>query len=275
MDIQGERNMEEEKHMVKRSLNFLLGLLFFITNLSELQGELTSQKKLLFFFDKIEVRGNVDVFLTKGKRLREATLYADSEIITSIKTRVSKKTLHIDANNTYNLARRLPFLKIKAQRKYPVEIVVSIESMKEIRLLEQSNLTAENLNSDTLSIFMGSEGKLHIENLSVKNLNIIHEGTGDIVLKGKEIEEIKAKVSESGSIFADELEVTRATLIHHGSGAVHLKPSQWLDARMHRNGNLFLHAKPNNLVIDQQGTGKVSDILPDAPTFYDFNKTEK
>ena len=82
--------------------------------------------------------------------------------MTSIKTLVSKKTLHIDANNTYNLARRLPFLKIKAQRKYPVEIVVSIESIKEIRLLEQSNLTAENLNSDTLSIFMGSEGKLHI-----------------------------------------------------------------------------------------------------------------
>lgn len=275
MAILGERNTEGEKHMGKRSLNCLLGSLFFITNLGEIYGELTSQKKLLFFFDKIEVRGNVDVFLTKGKRLREASLYADSEIISSIKTQVSKKVLYIDANNTYNLARRLPFLKIKAQRKYPVEIVVSIESIKEIRLLEQSNLTAENLNSDTLSIFMESEGKLHVENLSAKNLNIIHEGSGDIVLKGKEIEQIKAKVSENGSIFADELEVTRATLIHHGSGSVHLKPSLWLDARMYRNGNLFLHSKPNNVVIDQQGSGKVSDILPDAPTFYDFNRTEK
>jgi hypothetical protein len=134
-----------------------------------LAAEIKIQKKLLFFFDRIEVRGNVDVFLVEGKRLREASIYADAEIIDSIQVRVSQKTLFIDANNTYEIARRLPFLRLKAERTFPVEIVISIDELKEIRLLGQSNLTAKKLHSDQVSLFMASSGKLHIEDMISKN----------------------------------------------------------------------------------------------------------
>ena len=107
-----------------------------------------------------------------------------------------------------------------------------------------------------------------------KELNIVHDGTGDILLKGNGVDEIKIKVSENGSLFAEELEVERATLIHQGNGVAHLNPKNWLDARIHGIGNLFLHAKPDSLVIDQQSTGMVTDILPDSPSLYDLNATE-
>ena len=68
----------------------LVSLLVFAPAIS---GEISSQRRLLFFFDKIEVNGEVDVFLNKGKRNREATIYADSEVIDSVLTRVSKRTL--------------------------------------------------------------------------------------------------------------------------------------------------------------------------------------
>jgi hypothetical protein len=107
-----------------------------------------------------------------------------------------------------------------------------------------------------------------------KELNVVHQGAGDILLKGNGVDEIKVKVSENGSLFAEELEVGRATLIHQGNGVTHLNPTNWLDARIHGNGNLFLHAKPDSLVIDQQGTGMVTDIIPDSPSLYDLNVTE-
>ena len=216
----------------------LFAFIFFFFATSLLRGELESKKKLLFFFDKIEVNGNVDVFLVKGKRLREAFVYADTEIIQSIKTEVSKKTLFIDANNTYNIARRLPFIRLNAERTYPVEIVVSIEEIRQIRLLGQSNLTAENLSSKKISLFMASSGKLHIENL------------------------------------AAELEVERATLIHQGNGIVHLKPNKWMDARILGNGNIFLHSKPERLIINKQGLGTIKDILPDSAPLYDLNNSK-
>ena len=80
-------------------------------------GNYATKKSLLFFFDKIEVKGDVDVFLVKGKRTREVTLFADSEIIDSVYTKVRSKTLYIDANNTYSLARRIPFIRINARTK--------------------------------------------------------------------------------------------------------------------------------------------------------------
>ncbi len=237
-------------------------------------AEIVIQKKLLFFFDKIQVSGNVDVFLDAGKRLREASIYADSEIIDSIQVRVFNKTLFIDANNTYDIARRLPFLRLKAERTFPVEIVISINKLNELRLLGQSNLTVKKLDSDEISLFMASSGKLHIEDIVSRKLNIIHDGDGDILLKGNGVDEIKIKISENGSLFADELEVERATLIHQGNGVAHLNPTNWLDARIHGNGNLFLHARPERLVVDQQGTGVVTDILPDSPPLYDLNVTK-
>ena len=133
--------------MGKRNLSFLTLILLILPQLNCLKADLASTKKLLFFFNKIEVNGNIDVFLKKGKRLREATIYADSEIIESVVTKVSQKTLFIDANNTYNIARRIPFIRLKAERKYPVEVVVSIQKIEEVRLLGQSNLTAEDITS--------------------------------------------------------------------------------------------------------------------------------
>ena len=275
MVTQEEKSTEEIKNMVKRTSEFYIFLVLLLSPSTILNAELDSQKRLLFLFDKIEINGNVDVFLTKGKRLREATIYADTEIIHSIKTEVLTKTLFIDANNTYNIARRLPFIKLKAERKYPVEIVISIEDIREIRLLGQSNLTAQKLNSEEISLFMASSGKLHIESIASDRLNVIHEGSGDILLKGNVNDEFKVKISENGSLFADELEVERATLIHQGNGIVHLKPKKWLDARIHGTGNLFLHSKPENLVVDKKGSGSITDILPDSPPLYDLNASEK
>ena len=68
-----------------------------------------SKKKLMFHFDKIEVRGAIQVFVEPGKRNREIEYFANSEIIDSIESRVvGKKTLYLDANNTFDLSRRIP-----------------------------------------------------------------------------------------------------------------------------------------------------------------------
>ena len=274
MVIQVEKNMGKEINMRKRNLRLIAFILLVLFQLNSLKADLVEEKKLLFFFNKIEVNGNIDVFLINGKRQREAKVYADSEIIESVMTKVSQKTLFIDANNTYNIARRLPFIRLVAERKYPVEVIVSIQNVEEIRLLGQSNLTAQDITSDQLSIFMASSGKLHIQNILVPNLNIIHEGIGNIILKGDNVENFQAKITNNGSLYGDELKVERATLIHQGNGIIHLNPSKWMDARMFGNGNLFLHEKPDDMIIDQRGKGKVSDILPSAPPIYDLNQSK-
>ena len=236
-------------------------------------GELSSQRRLLFFFDKIEVKGDVDVFLSKGKRNRETTVYADSEIIDSVITRVRDKTLYVEANNTYELARRLPFLKLNAKRRFPVEIIVSIDRLKEIRVHGASSLTSTGLSPGNLSIFSTSSGKLHFENLDCPTLILRHEGDGTVVLKGKGVSRLKAQVLGDGSLRGEELLVEQASLTHKGNGFAHLSPQAWLDARMHGSGNLLLHKKPEKMVVDQAGIGTVTDILTGSLPLMDLNAT--
>jgi hypothetical protein len=246
----------------------LVSLLVFAPAIS---GEISSQRRLLFFFDKIEVNGEVDVFLNKGKRNREATIYADSEVIDSVLTRVSKRTLYVDANNTYRLARRLPFVKLNAQRKFPVEIMISIDKLTEIRVLGGSNLTSEGLNSDKLSVFCSSTGKIHLENLLSPALHLRHEGSGTVVLRGKGVNRLEAQILGNGLLRAEEFTIGEATLLHQGKEDVHLAPLRWLDARMRGPGNLMLHRKPEKMVIDQAGEGIVRDIISGPLPFLDLN----
>jgi len=237
----------------------------------KINGEISSQRRLLFFFDKIEVNGEVDVFLKKGKRNRETTVYADSEIIDSVITKVSKRTLYVDANNTYQLARRLPFVKLNARRKFPVEIMVSIDKLKEIRVHGGSNLTSAELQSDGLSVFCSTSGKVHLENLLSPTLNLRHEGNGVVVLKGRGVNRLEAQVMGNGSLRAEGFDVGETTLLHQGKEAVHLAPLRWLDARMRGSGNLFLHRQPEKMVIDQAGKGIVRDVISGPLPFLDHN----
>lgn len=252
---------------------FLLVLIGFLYLCFSASGELESQRRLLFFFDKIEIKGEVDVFLNKGKRNRETTVYADSEIIDSVITRVRGKTLYLEANNTFELVRRLPFLKLNAKRRFPVEIVVSIDRLKEIRVLGSSSLTSIGLSSGNLSVFSTTSGKLHLENLDCPILNLRHEGDGTVVLRGKGVSQLNAQVLGDGSLRGEELLVEQATLIHKGKGSAHLAPRTWLDARMHGPGNLMLHQKPEKMVVDQIGAGTVSDVLSDSLPLVDLNAT--
>ena len=84
---------------------------------SSLLGELTQKRQMLFYFDKIEVNGAVDVFVTPGPRNEEALIFADSEIM-DISLTVRERILFIDANNTFDISRRLPFIKSCELKEY-------------------------------------------------------------------------------------------------------------------------------------------------------------
>ena len=234
-------------------------------------GDLTSERRLLFKFDKIDVRGEVDVFLHQGRRLREATVYADKEIIEQVLTRVENKTLIIDANNSVQFGRRLPFLRINAQRVFPVEVIVSIQDLKEIAITGSGNLSGSGINTGHLKLFSASPGRLDLRQFTAESLEVILEGSGDIILKGTPLTNLNATVNGTGAIRAGELEVRKANIALNGKGRAYLAPNEWLDARLPSAGNLFLTRKPLQSIIQGGGTGSVKMIFPQEGSQNDQN----
>ena len=237
-------------------------------------GELAYEKRLLFKFDKIDVRGEVDVFLHQGRRLREATVYGDKNIIKQVQTRVENKTLIIDANNSFQFGRRLPFLRLNAQRIFPVEVMVSILDLKEIAVTGNGNLSGSGINGGHLKLFSASTGRLDLRQFSVESLEVILEGSGDIILKGPPLTNLSATVNGTGTIRAAELEVRKANVALNGKGNAYLAPNDWLDARLPSAGNLFLSRKPDQSIIQGGGTGSVKMIFPQEKSPNDQNATK-
>ena len=174
-DIQEEKSLGKEKGMGRKSLKSLLSLKLLYFFLFSQMGNLQQRKAYSSFLIKLKLKGDVDVFLVKGKRSREVTLFADSEIIDSVYTKVRSKTLYIDANNTYSLARRIPFIRINARTKISRRNYCFYRILKEIRLLDKANLTVEKLSTEKAFIFSESSGKLHIEDIVASQLNVIHD----------------------------------------------------------------------------------------------------
>ena len=245
--------------MGKRKARFWTGLLCAGTLFTGLLwAKVDSRRHLLFHFDKIEVKGALDVFIEPGLRNREVEIYADAEIIDSIVCKVANRTLFLDANNTYSLRRRIPFIGLSAVRRFPVEVLVKIEELKEIRLLGQSNLTVKNINAPELKFFGESSGTAHLEDVASTELLIHHTGSGNIALRGNKIDQLHARILGSGNLSAEELFLDHATIEHRGSGVVSVVPNLWLDAKITGSGDLRLLEKPKGMVLNRsEGAGRL------------------
>ncbi len=230
-------------------------LLLKILTIEPLNGAIESKRLLSFHFDKIEARGALSIFIKPGKRNREIEYYADSSIIESVTCRVSNRTLFLDANNSLSLSRRIPLLRLTAQRTFPIEVFISIDELKQISLLENCLLSMENLSAEELNLFIGSSGSLHASNLKIKQINIRHEGSGDIFLKGRDVISLNAEIYGSGSLRCEELFLDKATVRHYGSGRAILAPTIWLDGQIFGTGNLELLENPEGKVIRNSGSG--------------------
>jgi len=238
---------------LNRLLVLFIILWFFHYKL--LNGAVESKSKLSFHFDKIEVRGAVTVYIEPGKRNRHVEYFADSSIIDTITVEVRNRTLYIDANNSYSLSRVIPLLRISALRVFPIEVVVSIEEIKEIRLLEQSSLSVRKVSGGEIKFFSSSTGFLHGSNLRCKKISVRHEGSGEVILKGREVMSLHAELYGSGSLRCEELFLEEASVRHYGTGQIMLAPQKWLDATINNSGDFYLLEQPEGRVIKNAGNG--------------------
>ena len=259
---------------LKNSLHGILCLISSLIGSNLLFSDLTEKRKLLFFFDKIEINGAVDVFVKPGPRNNEAFIFADASVMDEIGLHVRERTLFVDANNTFDISRRLPFLKISAERTFPIELIVHKEKLSEIRLNGRSNLVLSELNSPKVFVNTSGSGRFHLENSTINNLSIRQDGTGPIILKGEKINRLELKVLNNGPILAQSLPADHVQVTHHGNGDIEINPLKFLDTRIMAEGNIILHQRPTNLVVTQKGGGRVLDISPDLPNFYEINASQ-
>ena len=96
---------------------------------------------------------------------------------------------------------------------------------------------------------------MHLIDSSFKKITIRQEGSGDILLKGRETLDLDAKILGKGSLLGEEFFLDNARIQHYGSGSILLAPKKWLDARIFSTGSLHLLERPRGKVIKNEGQG--------------------
>jgi len=260
----GEKdNLVGWQTLAPRLWAFFAPLLF----LAPLEGGVESKRILAFHFDKIEVRGALTVFIEPGKRNRQVEYFADSSILDSVVAEVRNRTLYLDANNSFSLTRKIPLIKLSAQRTFPIEVIVSIDKLRDIRLLNQSNLRIKNVSGNQLNIFSSSSGNLHGIDLQFEKIKIRHEGSGNISLQGRDVLSLNAEMHGSGSLLCEHLFLEEALISHHGTGDVVIAPNNWLDARIFSSGNIKLLEQPRGRVFKKEGNaGNLIELYQESET---------
>ena len=90
-------------------------------------------------------------------------------------------------------------MRLSAERVFPIEVIVSTDKLDEFRLLENSTVRLRNLSGNELHLYHKSTGSMHLIDSSFKKITIRQEGSGDILLKGRETLDLDAKILGKGS----------------------------------------------------------------------------
>ena len=225
-------------------------------------GKLTKESKLLRHFDRIEVRGAVNVYAKQEKRLRVATVYTDDSVLESVVTEVRGRTLVVEADNVGKYAPRLPLVRIEFKAIQPVEVIVSIKELQGVIVAGEGSFTGTNLQAKNFDVFSAGTGKIHLENLTADEVEVRMESAGDVILKGGVVERLRANLRGKGSLQAIDLPALRAHVFMSGTGNAAVRAENWLEAKLSGTGNLRYLGRPLNVFVQRDGEGQVERIDP-------------
>ncbi len=239
----------------------LVACILATTSISS-HGKLTKSSKLLRHFDRIEVRGAVNVFAKQEKRLRVATIYTDESILDSVVTEVRGRTLVVEADNVGKYAPRLPLVRIEFKAIQPVEVIVSIKELQGVVVAGEGSFTGTNLQAKNFEVFSAGTGKVHLENLTADEVEVRMESGGDVILKGGVVERLRANLRGKGSLQAIDLPALRAHVFMSGTGNANVRAENWLEAKLSGTGNLRYLGRPLNVFVQTDGEGQIERIDP-------------
>ena len=208
-------------------------------------GEIISKSYNVSNFEKINLLGRGDIFLTQGTEY-SVEIKADKNIIENLDVEVQENTLKIGDTG---------FLLFNIN---PIKIYVTMPEVTSVRISGSGNIQNQNIiNSQDLSLIIDGSGKINM-NLNVERLNTNILGSGSATYLGTADKHI-IRIDGSGSIKAFDLtnKITKINIM--GSGSTQVSPQDNLDVKISGSGSVKYMGSP---IIDQSisGSGSVKKI---------------
>jgi hypothetical protein len=224
----------------------VLGLFFGARN--AFSAELISQTRDVNGFDRIEVRGAYDLYLTQGAKY-ELRIEAEPEIMERLTSEVK--------NGCLVLSERENRIKIGIFKSHKRKAFVTLPELKELQIKGASDVNGQNvLKTGNFQLIVSGAGDVDLV-LEAKDVDVKISGAGDIRLKGS-AENVSVSITGSGDINAYGLTSKKASVAISGAGDCKVNAEQELTVNIAGTGDVSYAGSPKVAMKKITGTGRVS-----------------
>lgn len=185
-------------------------------------GAVVSEKREVQDFDQINLKGSMDVRVTRADEFR-CIVKADDNIIPLILTEVRGPSLHISVKGSYSTSQKIAVIlelpklsEIVLSGSGDVNAVDVILDDALLKIAGSGDITATGVAKNIVAEINGS-GSLNLASLKVDHVDVAVNGSGDAAVWATE--SLNAKVNGSGDIIysGDPEKIDRAV---NGSGDI-------------------------------------------------------
>jgi hypothetical protein len=199
-------------------------------------------------FDTIDVNNYVNLILTQDT-VRKVEVEAGQNIISGITTEISNRHLIVD--NTLNC---------NWLRSYntPIKVYISVVNLGKIYYLSSGNIRSTNtIRSGNLIVdIWGGSGSIDLTINTYQAFFILHMGTVDVTLHGHcDVNSIYA--GDFGFFQCKDLTTGYSYITNNGSNDCYVNVSMFFQATIGSIGNIYYTGKPDTLLTNITGTGKL------------------
>lgn len=221
-------------------------------------GQVTTEKRQLVSFNKIDNSGTFNVFV-KQDSVFTATVEAESNLIPYVRTVVNGNTLEIDTRENLD-------------NNYSVNVYVTAPIIQGVELSGSGYVNINNLDVDYLEILLSGSGSIdgyavtnslvarisgsgNIELESYTNTSDVRiSGSGDIYLTGESVSG-SFTISGSGQINSYSYTQNECIAKISGSGNMYMNVVDYLDVTISGSGSIYYMGDPSlNVKITGSGS---------------------
>jgi hypothetical protein len=194
-------------------------------------------------FDRVELATRGELILTQGdgESLQIEASPSDLALITTV---VRGTTLQIAAVNPGPGPRG------------PVTYRLAMKKIAGLATSSSGNIRAASIESDALRIISSSSGRIVIDRLTARTLDVKLSSSGSCTVEGT-VDRQTIQLSSSGEYRAERLASREASVGVSSSGSATLRVSESLAARISSSGNVRYRGNPPNVTSNASSSGRL------------------
>ncbi|HAD83210.1 TPA: hypothetical protein DCG35_12265 [Candidatus Edwardsbacteria bacterium] len=210
-------------------------------------GQTISQSRDVSGFDKIQVNGAYDLYITQDKEY-SLRIEAEPEVLENILTEVKDGLLVVSD--------RKPRIRIGLFKSKARKIHLTLPELKELCINGAADVAGQNrIKTGNFSLMVNGAGDVELE-LEAGDVAATINGAGDIKLKGT-AENFDISIDGAGDISASDLASRKASVRISGAGDCRVNASQELTVNIAGSGDVGYQGSPKVVTKNVSGVGRV------------------